>query len=59
MLHGCNRKTKKSHDYALTGGICGKKVEYGNEAAYLVDHYENTPIQIYRKLYLQKQKIFR
>ena len=22
-------------------------------------HYENTPIQIYRKIYLQKLKIFR
>ena len=23
------------------------------------EHYENTPIQIYRKVYLQKHKIFR
>ena len=25
----------------------------------LPQHYENTPIQIYRKIYLQKHKIFR
>ena len=35
------------------------QIAYHNGAAILSVHYENTPIQIYRKFHLQKLKIFR
>ena len=29
------------------------------QAVFITEHYENTPIQVYRKFHLQKQNIFR
>ena len=40
----------------LKGSLCKQKTQK-NENLRL--HYENTPIQIYRKFHLQKLKIFR
>ena len=66
-----NRK-KQNEEYRLwtvtdqstdsTGGsIAGKMVLNGDSTEFLLtlNHYENTPIQIYWKFYNQKRKIFR
>ena len=47
---------------AVTRGIYWVFFTYvvvGNDVPRSISHYENTPIQIYRKFHLQKLKIFR
>ena len=39
--------------------ITNISVSYPHSNAFIHYHYENTPIQIYRKFHLQKLKIFR
>ena len=50
---------KKTHTHTKKKKKKKKKKENNNKSWKVSFHYENTPIQIYRKFHLQKLKIFR
>ena len=52
-----DRDVLELHCSLMNCGCCNNSTIYQNDSSQL-NHYENMPIQIYRKFYLQKLKLF-